>query len=951
MDKYEYRVKTEQMLEYMNDRAYDKAMEIAESIDWRKVKNISMLNSVSEIYELNGEYQKSREILFLAYDRSPSSRKVVYRLGTLALKLKDVSEALDCYEEFLSIAPKDPNQYILHYKILKAQKAPIEQQIEALETFKKAEYVEKWAYELAKLYKLAGRTAECLEECDDLILWFSEGKYVYKAMELKMQYKPLTPLQQEKYEHRFDGGRRAEKIEMPKDNIEETLESVTREELEYAEDEAEEVAFSPTVEIPAEKIQTALDEGKEEQSLEEKLESAVKKSDEELVKDAKSENVKEKESEKEESSSIAAGAAAGALAGLAAGAVSEGIAATAGTKTEARVREKNMKVRRPNTVSAEQEKVSKEPEENAAAVTVNSGVEDRLGGQMKIEDILQDWEEKQKQVLKEIEEKRKQSEEEELNKAKESIEEQPSLLSEELQKLMDELENGESEDTYDSWESEEKDKDEKISGSEPVENMGDVVEELKITHEEELFDEEESEEDLEEFEDFDSFEEEEEFEGELEFPEEVKEEIVQEETAQVEETSTQDNRVEEESKEEKKIAEEPEEEIVEDALEIEEPTEENAIRENLDATIELKEIHAKSEETSEDMDGFWDESEEPYEEPDENDWEEGEDLTDDELIETNLEEEEKTAETEGKDERASDEEPIEYDEPDPIIKRSPGGVVYDTGFVVQGRYDLDAQSEVGLKAGLTQEQKKLFSYFVPVRGMSEQLVDVLDADKKCKSRYGTSRTGNLLIIGRKGSGKTVLAVDVVKAIQKQRKMKQGKVAIITGESLNKKDLGTIVQKLYGGALIVEKASKIDQRTLEELNELMEAQTGEMLIVLEEQRKPMEDLLSRNLRFKKKFTSCLELPVFINDELVTFGQTYAKENGYKIDEMGILALYSRIDMMQKEDHIVTVAEVKEVMDDAIAHSQKANMKHFVKRVFGRSTDDTNRIILKEEDFKI
>lgn len=277
--------------------------------------------------------------------------------------------------------------------------------------------------------------------------------------------------------------------------------------------------------------------------------------------------------------------------------------------------------------------------------------------------------------------------------------------------------------------------------------------------------------------------------------------------------------------------------------------------------------------------------------------------------------------------------------------------MYDTGFVVQGRYDLDAQSEVGLKAGLTQEQKKLFSYFVPVRGMSEQLVDVLDADKKCKNRYGTSRTGNLLIIGRKGSGKTVLAVDVVKAIQKQRKMKQGKVAIITGESLNKKDLNTIVQKLYGGALIVEKASKIDQRTLEELNELMEGQTGEMLIVLEEQRKPMEDLLSRNLRFKKKFTSCLELPVFINDELVTFGQTYAKENGYRIDEMGILALYSRIDMMQKEDHIVTVAEVKEVMDDAIAHSQKANMKHFVKRVFGRSTDDTNRIILKEEDFKI
>ncbi len=235
--------------------------------------------------------------------------------------------------------------------------------------------------------------------------------------------------------------------------------------------------------------------------------------------------------------------------------------------------------------------------------------------------------------------------------------------------------------------------------------------------------------------------------------------------------------------------------------------------------------------------------------------------------------------------------------------------------------------------------------------MSEQLVEVLDADKKCKNRFGTSRTGNLLIIGRKGSGKTVLAVDVVKAIQKQRKIKQGKVAIITGESLNKKELTGIVQKLKGGALIIEKAGKLNARTIRELNDLMEEQTEELLFVLEEQRKPLEKMLNSNLAFKKKFTSKLELPVFINDELVTFGQTYAKENGYRIDEMGILALYSRIDMMQKEDHAVTVAEVKEIMDEAIAHSQKANMKHFVKRVFGKGTDDTDRIILKEDDFRI
>ena len=275
---------------------------------------------------------------------------------------------------------------------------------------------------------------------------------------------------------------------------------------------------------------------------------------------------------------------------------------------------------------------------------------------------------------------------------------------------------------------------------------------------------------------------------------------------------------------------------------------------------------------------------------------------------------------------------------------------YDTGFIVKGRYDLEAQSEIGLKAGLTEEQKKLFSYFVPVHGMSEQLVEVLQNDKKCKSRYGTSRIGNLVIIGRKGSGKTVLAVDVVKAIQKSRKLKQGKVGIVTAESLNKKDVTNILEKLHGGAIIIEKASRLNRRTIETLCEVMEGQTGELLVVLEDERKPMDKLLAAYPQFGKKFTSRLEVPVFINDELVTFGQTYAKENGYKIDEMGILALYSRIDILQREERVVTVADVKEILDDAIENSQKASFKKLVKKFMGKNTDESDRILLREEDFK-
>ena len=289
--------------------------------------------------------------------------------------------------------------------------------------------------------------------------------------------------------------------------------------------------------------------------------------------------------------------------------------------------------------------------------------------------------------------------------------------------------------------------------------------------------------------------------------------------------------------------------------------------------------------------------------------------------------------------------------PLPLNEISDALSMSDTGFVVHGRYDLETQSGIGTRAGLTEEQKKLFSYFVPVRGMSEQLVDVLEQDHNCSNRNGTSKTGNLLIIGNKGNGKTVLAVDVVKAIQKQRNIRQGKVAIVTGDSLNKKKISDIFEKLYGGALIIEKAGKLNEKTVARLNKAMERDTGEMMVVLEEQRKPLDRLLSSNREFRRKFTSRLEVPIFINDELVTFGQTYAQENGYRIDEMGILALYSRIDALQREDHAVTVAEVKEVMDEAMEHSQKASAKKLVKRVFGKNTDDADRIILSEKDFNI
>ena len=947
MDKYEYRVKTEQMLEYAEEKQYKKAMEIADTIDWRRVKNPSMLNTVSEIYEYNGEFQKSRDILFVAYDRAPESRKVIYRLGLLALKINDTDEASDCYEEFVKVAPKDPNQYILKYKILKAQNAPFTEQISALEDFKKAEYVEKWAYELASLYHQAGMTAKCLEECDDLILWFSEGKYVYQAMELKMKYKPLTPLQQEKYDSR-PGAR-------PKVN---TLAAVKAKAAQTK--AAEQVKEENTGKEEPQEAEAVREEQAEEKP-EEALQADTR---EEAVSEEAEEREKPAESEKSSAiTRVVAGATLEeALTNLASG------------------------------IKIEEEAMAQKEEELL------------LGGQMKIDEILQEWEEKQKVHADAIEEQKKKDEER-IRKEREVAEKRREAERLEIERKAAEAEAArkaaeeeaarkaaeeeaarkaaEEEAARKAAEEEaarkaaeeaerkaeleaivqmaEKDRDPGLEGKTQrlPDDILELVEQLESRvagaeaakeMEAELTEEDEMEEEI-----FGGAEDD--FIGgeETELPE-IDEEYLQaefeNEAAYDDMEYAEEDDFDEEEYEEVEDGDDFEEyEEVEDGEDFEEYEDEDDLEDAYEEDFAEEEYEDDFDDdfSEDDFDEF-DEAE------DEDDFEadfDGEDFEEDDFEEDEEDFDLDSFFAEEEPVKAADfeiEEPSEAEIQKRIKKSKGSGVPFDTGFVVTGRYDLSATSEIGLKAGLTEEQKKLFSYFVPVRGMSEQIVEVLDNDRRAQ-REGTSKTGNLLVIGRKGSGKTVLAVDIVKAIQKQRNLKQGKVAIVTGESLNKKELSNIIQKLRGGAIIIEKAGKLNARTVKELSYLMEKKTGEMLFVLEDQRKPLERILTANPDFKRKFTSKLELPVFINDELVTFGQTYAKENGYKLDEMGILALYSRIDVMQREDHAVTVAEVKEIMDEAIAHSQKANVKHLARRVFGKSTDDSDRVILKEEDFKI
>ena len=1019
MDKYEYRVKTEQMLDHLEKKEYQQAKEIADGIDWRRVKNASMLNTVSEIYEYNGEFKKGRDILFLAFDRAPGSRKIVYRLGTLALKIKDIREATDCYEEFVKLAPKDPNQYILKYKILRTQGASLTDQITALEEFKKAEYIEKWAYELAKLYDEAGMTAECLEECDDLILWFSEGKYVYLAMELKMKYKPLTPLQQEKYDSRPGAvKKKPEPEKQPESTLEEvddeneynesTEETVDVQEEPVREPVTERVDESEVQEIPPQEVPMQETVVQEEIPQEVPMQETVVQEEipqEEIVEEAAEEVVEEEpvytepEEAAEEHGSTIKQVVTGATLeeALAQGmAVANGITIeeeamkeredeilangqmmiddilqkweekqkdheAAIEKQKAKDEERLQKEREQARIRQEEER--REVERKAAEAEARRKAEEEEAARKAAEEEARRKAEEEAARKAAEEEARRKAEEEAARKAAEeearrkaeeeaarkAAEEEAEPISktqripDDIVRLMEEMGNEESEeelyeeDFEDGSETEEdfiEGIEEELSG---IDMSGSSFEEADFGDED--FEEADFEEEDFEDEDFEEADfEEDDFEDEDFEDEDFEDEDFEE--ADFEEEDFEDEDFEEADFEDEDFEEEDEEEADFEEEDFEDEDFEEADFEEEDFEDEdFEEADLEEEDFDADFADV-DDEEEDFDD----------DFADVDDEETDFDDEDLEIEDEEEaDEELEIEEPSE-EEIQARIKKSKGGVPFDTGFVVTGRYDLSATSEIGLKAGLTEEQKKLFSYFVPVRGMSEQIVEVLDNDRRAQ-REGTSKTGNLLVIGRKGSGKTVLAVDIVKAIQKQRSLKQGKVAIVTGESLNKKELTNIIQKLRGGAIIIEHAGKLNARTVKELNYLMEKKTGELLFVLEDQRKPLERLMTANPEFKKKFSSKLELPVFINDELVTFGQTYAKENGYKLDEMGILALYSRIDVMQREDHAVSVAEVKEIMDEAISHSQKANVKHLARRVFGKGTDDSDRIILKEEDFRI
>lgn len=834
MDKNEYRAKLEEIGQLVDRQDYKGALKIVDTIDWRRVRSARTLCMVGEIYEANKRYEDSRKLLLLAHQRAPIGRTVIYRLVELSIKMGEFDEALNYYKKFVEISPNDNSRYILKYKIYRARRSPIEEQIAILQDYKSKEYTERWAYELARLYAKAGMKDACIEECDDLILWFSEGKYVTKAMELKMRFTPLTAAQQESYNKAKGVPVRA--VEIPK-----TVPVQMNEPFNQQQDkEIEEILNSIklgelTQEAPSETVkpQEAPMQPKQPEDLPDRVAQGLR--DVFQPKAAVSEDME-----------------------------------TAATKE-------------PSTATEEQGYVIKdlEPED------MTKGTEFKpfhIGSAMTME------------VKAEAPKSEMLSSD---GAATEAFKTDTKSLEIDLEALLAETAN----------------------------ELAQAVAE-----------------------------------GTQETVQEVNEEVVEEALAEISEEPGEEE-VTEAVEETEEVVEESSKEAEEDILPAPAAAKAAMIAENLSAVFEEKanEIEALAAENTEE------ESEEALAEAKEITEEALEETaeTAEEAVEETAEEEvseeatreipvEEVKEAMGEidfsqalEQEIEKETSVESQQEECHIKRVAASAVDET----QKSSAFQTAVEGLMRHHLTEEEhRRLFTYFAPVPGMTQQINEALDTAQESACAK-TSQAGNIIVTGREGSGKTRLSEGLIKALCKERQMEGAKVAFITAEELNEKDPIAIVGKLSGGFLVVENAGELDEEIVEDMSKAMEFKTNRLTVILEDLKPGIRSLEEKYPEFIKKFDSRIVIPVFTNDELVSFAKTYAKELGYKIDDMAVLALYTLIGDNQNEENPVTIGTVRGMMDEAIKKASKKG-RRLGKKVAKRHLDDeSGRIMLYEKDFDI
>lgn len=851
MDKYEYKLKLDQMKSLTAEGKYEEAAEIADTINWRKIKNINALVKVGEIYEKVGRYDESKDVLLTAYDKSPIGRMIIYRLAEVAVRTKSFDEAKEYYQEFVEIAPHDNLKYVLKYEISKAQGADIGTLIGILEELKEQEYSEEWAYELAYLYHKAGMSEKCIDACDELILWFGDGPYVERALELKMLYQPLTKQQEDKYRtfrQRHDG----------------VVEVRPEDPLESGEIVPEPVQIKD-VKMSAERFNT--------QNLQEELQRSMQEimnaTEKEAVNDTM-DNIKKLvedipylqiPSEKEE--------------------VPQEEEVYQHIETDEEI---------DNSLKSNfQEMLVDEDGQMSLYMQGGRVAEPQVSGQMSIEDVLADWEKTKRAAEAALQEAEQRKLESAKARALQEAEELLGRLADVIpmldsgltpKDLLDQKylsKDGQPNDNavsmvtnmnqflqqeIDRLSDENAQMDEQLAavGASPV---GDYIANAGVAAEDA---------------------------AQNVVAAGVQELMTEEELPEIAMTEGIDTEI-------------PQENVVSFA----EYTQEQTRPEMLAETVDTEDAGTSAEdveaailaETARQMAKESVEKEELPEIELPGDLDLGEEETAEEILPAIAE-------------------PEAFEVPDTISK-------------------------------LSKELREIFTYFVPITGMEEQLCQALTGASQHLTKGTTAGTGNMIIQGGSGSGKTVLATSMIKALQKETGKPNGKIGKIEASVLNQKDVAALLKKVAGGCLIIEKAGDLSRETALKLSLLLEQDTSGVLVIIEDTKHGIQKALSRDDGFAAKFSEKINIPIFTSDELVSFAKSYANEMGYTIDEMGVLALYNSISNIEHADRETTLTEVKEIVDKAVAHSEKGGLKKAFSIITSRRYDEDDYIILREKDF--
>lgn len=889
MDKYEYNLKLDQIKALSAEEGYMSAAEIADSINWNKIKNVNTLVKIGEIYEKAERYQDARDILLMAYDRSPIGRMIIYRLAEVAIKMGDYDAATEYYDEFVEIAPHDDMKYVLRYAIKKGQGASFDELITILEEYKDEEYTEEWAYELAYLYHKAGKADKCIDACDELILWFGDGPYVERALELKMLYQPLTKAQEEKY-RRF----KAEKEKPAKIKDEAEVTEIGAMEMVKGGEIVHDDVTIPQITVNQEKFNTVNLQQEIAKGMQQIMEAKGKNEVADTMDTIKKivEDIPYLKLEKEQEEYV------------------QQPEETEHIATDEEI-DGSLKLNFKELLGEDADG------QMSMVMSEKTQLEHQITGQMSIQDVLEEWEKTRHAAEIAL----KEAEQQKLESAKARALQEAGDIMERLNDVIPKLDAGVTP--------------KELLEEEYLKVPVDIIEQKAAVKEPE----EEQKPDMQEL-----------------YAEETVDEVQEPQEAP------------EDTIDEAQEPQEAPEEAIEEAVE--------EVQESQEAPEEAIEEVQESREVPEDA---ADEAKEPVGEPEDiimaEESEKDEILMQPttmmpEITDDMLNVDDDTSDDEASQEKENVSEKRDFDHVTSFIEQEIAKMTAKNPGLekkldmaktrkmpdISLPEDLDSEEDDSkLKETkhikeLTSEQKAIFSYFIPVKGMEDQICKAYNAVLDHFNRKENASTGNLIIQGEQGCGKTMLATSFIKVLQKDGEQLTGKMGKIDAAALNKKDVQQVVRKITGGCLIIERAGDIDRSIAAQLSFLMEHDITGTLYILEDTSKGIKKALSMDEGFASKFTEKISVPIFTNDELVLFAKSYSAELGYKIDEMAILALHNRISNIERIDQATTLTEVKDIIDEAIDREAHSGLKKAISILTARRYTDDDRIVLKEDHFR-